>query len=153
MWRPRRRRLEDRIGTGLLTAHRVDSDVAAAAGELGNSDRDVGAVGTQRVFRAQGGGSSKGRRVPVRHNDPPTKRAGNHHRAEPDAAGTDHGHPLSLADSGAADQGAVGGGEPAPKTGCGGEVDLLRMATRLSSAACRATYSEERPQWVKPGCC
>jgi hypothetical protein len=67
---------EDRIGTGLLTAHRIDSDVAAAAGELSNSGRDIGAVGTQRVFRAQGGGSSKGRRVPsATTTRPPSARA------------------------------------------------------------------------------
>jgi hypothetical protein len=27
------------------------------------------------------------------------------------------------------------------------------MATRFVSAACRATYSANEPQWLKPGCC
>ena len=144
MWRPRRRRL--RIASAQVCSLPTAStaDVAAAAGEVGNSGRDVGTVGTQRVLRAQGGGSSEGLRVPVHRNDPATQRAGDHHRAEPDAAGTDHGHPFSVGDPGTTDQGTVRRGEPAPKTGCRREVDLLGNGHEVGIGGMQGDVLSER---------
>jgi hypothetical protein len=57
----------------------------------------------------------------------------------------DERHHAWIVDSGAADQGAVGGGEPAPKTGCGGEVDLLRNGYQVVIGGVQGDVLSERP--------
>ena len=51
---------EDGVRAGLLAADRVDGDVAAAVGEVGDGGRDVGAVGEHRVLGAEVGGDGEG---------------------------------------------------------------------------------------------
>ena len=116
---------EDRVGAGLLGAHGVHRDVAAASGEVGDRGRDVRAVGTQHVRRAEVGGDGERLGVPVHRDHAASQRASDHHRAESHAAGADHGHPLTLGEAGASDEGAVRRGEPAPEAGGGREVDRL----------------------------
>src|SRR5690606_4452902 len=93
---------EDGIGAGLLAAHRVNGDVAAALGEVGDSGCDVRAVGPQGVLGAEVGGSVEGLPVAVHRNDAAPQRPGDHDRTEPNPAGTHDGDPLSLDDPGTA---------------------------------------------------
>ena len=129
---------ENRISAGLLASYRIDGDVTAAACEVGDSPRDVAAVGRHCVLRAELGGDSERVGIPVHRNHPGTECTGDHDRAESHAAGTDHGHPLSLGDPCTADQGAVRRGETASETCRCGEVDLLREPhqIRVCSVQC-----------------
>src|SRR4029078_7919586 len=122
---------EDRISTGLLAAYRINADVTAAAREVGDRPRDVAAVGPHSVLRAELGGDSERLGIPVHRNHPGTERTGDHDHAQSNAAGTDHGHPLSLGDPCTADQSAVRGGEPASEARRGREVDLVRKAHQI----------------------
>ena len=71
---------EDGVGAGLLAADGVDRDVAAAAGEVGDSGRDVDAVGKQGVLSAESGCDSEGLGVAVHRDHAGAERAGDHHR-------------------------------------------------------------------------
>ena len=116
---------EDRVGAGLLAAHGVDGDVAAPAGEGGDRRGDVAPVRAQRVLRAELAGEGERLRVAVDRDHASAQCPGDHHRAEPHPAGSDHGDPLPLGEARPVGQGPVRRGEPAPQRGRGGEVDVL----------------------------
>jgi hypothetical protein len=99
--------------------------------EIGDSSRDVAAVGRHRVLRAELGGDGECLEIPIHRDHPGTQRTGDHDHAQPHAAGTDHGHPLSLGDPCTAGQGAIRRGEPASQTRSSGEVDLVRETHQI----------------------
>ena len=83
-------------------------------------------VGKEGVLRAELGGHCECLPVAVHGDYAGAECAGDHHRAQADSAGTDHGDPLTLGDSRASRERAVRRGEPASEAGRRREVHLLR---------------------------
>jgi hypothetical protein len=135
---------EDRLSAGFLVAYCIDGDVTAALREISNSPRDVAAVGGHRVLRAELGCDGERLEIPIHRDHSGTQRTGDHDHAQPDAAGTHDGHPLSRCDPCTADQGAVRRGEPAPKTRGSGEVDLVRETHQVRICSVQDDVLRER---------
>ena len=135
---------QDRVGAGLLAAHRVDGDVAAAVRDIDDSRRDVSAVGRHRVLCAELGGDGQRLGTPVHRDHPGTQGTGDHDHAQPHAAGPHHGHPLSRGDPCTTDQGAVRRGEPTSQTRRSGELDLLRETHQVRVRSVQGDVLRER---------
>ena len=153
-WRPRRRRLEDRVGAGLLAADGVDGDVAAAVGEVGDRGRDVGAVGQQRRARrpsAVADGEGLGLRSTATTRAPRARAIITALSPTPPAPTTRH--PLARPHPGPADQRAVRRGEPAAQARPRWRSRRLGHGDQVGVGGVQGDHSANDPQWVKPGCC
>ena len=95
---------------------RIDRDVTAPAGELVHLVGDVAPVGEHRVLGAQAPRQVKRSRGAVDRDHPGPGGNRDLHGAEPDAADSDHRHPLAAPDAGPRIQRAVSGGEPAAQS-------------------------------------